>query len=1168
MNAADAIIETTENQRIAADPARSAFVSANAGAGKTRVLTNRVARLLLEGVDPSTILCITFTKAAAAEMADRLFKLLGGWALAEDAKLQTDLADLDGNESVRSPAALARARRLFARALETPGGLKIQTIHSFCESILHRFPIEAGVTPGFAVIEELGARALKREAIDRVARSDAPRNAEAFSTLLERVSGAQLREFLDDAMTGRRLFARADIIGWPALGDEAAAALLAPHIAPGDAIPDLTPADYADLLLDRIDETRLRAALELFDVVGGNPKRYFSEPLHQFFKSADPFERVKALTKVFLTGSGDLRKSFGTKATIAEDPSLEDFMMSTQARFAADLDLLRAVEAASDTRAFYQIVERCLLAYDALKNERAALDFDDLIVKARDLLKARGGAAWVLYKLDSGLDHILLDEAQDTGPQAWDVIEAPLEEFFSGAGVRERNRTFFAVGDQKQSIYSFQGADAALFQEKESGIGKKISAAYAYSNVPLNASFRTTAPILDFVDALFEPDEVKAHVTTDARIRHLCTREGAAGLVELWPLTPKPEKAPPVPWDAPLDAAPADNPSRKLAREIAVTIAKWLADGEQLPSRGRPIEAGDIMILVQSRGARSRSALFTETIRALGEAGVPVAGADRFKLTDDQAVLDLLSYSRTVLFDGDDLSLAELLKSPFFNVDEDSLYDLAANRTEARLVSALRARKDERPEWRRAYDEINEARRIGLEEGAVAMFTHILESGAPSGWRRLFERLGEPCREAVEEFLRQAHDFELRQPRSLRLFLDSVLKAGAGVSREGSELGSSVRVMTAHKAKGLESNIVFLVDAHRQPAISKAVPLLTIAGPHGDRLPVLALGDAKKGSTLDAALERARRLMRDEYRRLLYVAATRARDRLYICGVESGRGDPRKPNLSAQSWRALAEGAFERMADAGTFAIEQAGERFSQPVLRLSSAQTAAPKPDAPAAAAPTSTIEMPFLHLPAPAEKRAVIFNPSRLPGGKPRPAYSPLRQRQAFQRGVVLHKLLEVLPDINASERVAVAERLLARYSAEFDAAERGMMRDEVMRIIDGPQFSEVFAPGGRAETVVRGAPAALGGLLVSGQIDRMAVLEDRVLIVDYKTNRPPPQLVEDTPEAYIIQMASYRALLQEIYPGRKVEAALLWTFDARLTPLPDAMLDAAVRRIVTLR
>jgi ATP-dependent helicase/nuclease subunit A len=1134
MTAAEAIRETTEAQRLAASPSLSAFVPANAGAGKTRVLTNRVARLLLEGAAPPSILCITFTKAAAAEMADRLFKLLGGFALADDAKLAAALQDLDGDKTrARSKAELAEARRLFARALETPGGLKIQTIHSFCESVLKRFPLEAGVAPGFSVIDALEAARRAKDAVARVA-SSAGEDA-AFAHLLTRMNGADLRDLLETAAIARRRDFAIGPEGWGALSNGAREAL---GVAAGE-----TAGGLRLEILEEFDPSDVDWAAGALEKSGPAPASA-AKHLRRHLAAADVAARFDALLAFFTTQAGTPRKQLATQATDRIDPNVRPYLISAQEDFCARLQRLRAAQAFEDTHALYGLLERVFAAYSAAKTARAALDFDDLIVLTRRLLTGAQSAAWVLYKLDHGLDHILLDEAQDTGPDAWDVIERPLAEFFAGTGARALARTFFAVGDKKQSIYSFQGADAKLFDAKEQDLGKKIAAAAAYENVPLKASFRTTAPVLQFVDALFARREVWEGVS-DTQPEHLCTRDGMAGSVEIWPLVPREPGAPAEAWDAPFDQTSATNPKRVLAEGVAETIAGWLSGGEILASQGRPVAAGDIMILVQKRDA-----LFHEMIRALGRRAVPVAGADRMKLVEDQGVLDLLSYARAALYEGDDLSLAETLKSPFFNVSDDRLFDLAHAR-EGRLWRAL----IERDEWRAAADEIALARAVALKDGPAAFFMHILETGAPSGWRRIAARLGAPSREPIEEFLRLALDFETSHPRSLRRFLDAVAASGAEANRDSAEAGDSVRVMTAHKAKGLEAPIVFILDAHAPPNTGGKETLRIAQGPDGARVPLLALDQGKLAPAAVAAIEEKKCAAWDEYRRLLYVAATRAKDRLYICGHQrGGRKYPEASEPHERTWHALALDAMGPETE-----IDE--ERFGGKVRRIACPQTVPPKLERDGAAAFIAASLPDYLMTPAAAETRPRRLSPSALAPAEEDASYAPGRREDAFLRGRILHRLLELLPEIAPGARPDAALRLARRMGAGLAEDRIAALVAEAMRVLDDPLFAPVFAPGGLAEAAIGGAPQQLkAGLSFSGQIDRLVILKDRILIVDYKTNRPPPARVEDVAPGYLAQLAAYRALLQEIYPRHQIEAALLWTYDARLMPIPAAALDKA--------
>ncbi|MGF1542946.1 MAG: double-strand break repair helicase AddA [Parvularculaceae bacterium] len=1141
----DALEQATAGQRRAADPATSAFVSANAGSGKTRVLTNRVARLLLAGSPPEKILCVTFTKAAAAEMAERLFDLLGGWAFADDAALAAPLDDLEGPPArgERGAPALARARRLFAQALETPGGLKIQTIHSFCDSVLKRFPLEARASPGFSVLEEAAATALKVEAFDAAARM--PALAAAFARLSAVKSPETIRETalaaLGDARRLRRL--RADVEGVRF----AAALGVAPDHDPGDAIRFAT-ADPA-LAPDRL--TRLAEAF----AAGGKKAGERADELRKALVAASDDGRFAALTDCFLTKEGEPRSQLVDKPGKAFDPGAADLAAEAQAAVVAGEEARRAGETLVDARALAAIVDEMAGEYARAKTARAALDFDDLIDGARRLF-ATETSAWVMYKLDRGLDHVLLDEAQDTSPDAWDVLDGPLREFFAGDGAAAAGRTFFAVGDRKQSIYSFQGADAALFGEKEQELGKRIAAVAPYANVPMALSFRTTAPVLRFVDEAFADPEALEGVDDARPLRPGVHRVDAPGAVELWPLAPAPEKVEVSPWDAPLDARVGETPARRLAVAVAAEIADWLKTGAPNPSRGRPISPGDVMLLVQSR-----SALFHEAIAALSRAGVPVAGADKLRLLDDQGVKDLMSLARAALYAGDCLSHAEALRGPFCDVDEDALFDLAHGRR-GRLADAIAARADERAEWRAAADFIDAAR-ARAAAGPVAFFAGVLEEGEPAGWRRLFARLGPAAREPVEELLRLAHDFEAGAPRSLRSFISWATANAGDVSRDAGEGGDVVRVMTAHKAKGLEADIVFLLDARRAKRTTERI--YDVAP---DAAPVLAT-KAPSAALVEAKAAAARRAAA-EHRRLFYVAATRARDRLYVCGVEDRRtSKPAKGKpVDDWTWRDLAEAAFERLADD----VRTVGERWERPVLRLGAAAEAREAAPAPAAASKTPPLPN-FLFERAPAEAPPARLSPTRLADlvehtedARPDSAYAPAPAGgvDAYARGAAIHRLLEILPDVPPADRAGAADRLLARSAAGTDDATRAAWREEALRVLADEAFAAAFAPGGRAEAAIAGDVEVDGRTLrVHGRIDRLVVADGAALIVDYKTNRPPPAEPHDAPAAYLAQMGAYRALATRLWPGRRVAAALVWTYAPRLMALPDALIDEAFQK-----
>jgi ATP-dependent helicase/nuclease subunit A len=1160
------------NQILAADPVRSAFVMANAGSGKTRVLTNRVARLLLANTAPGKILCITFTKAAAAEMAERLFEVLGAWALADDEALIKALNELEGDAAQNRDAdVLNKVRRLFVRALETPGGLKIQTIHAFCEQVLRRFPLEAGAPPGFAIIEDSEARQLRDAALDAVAlhaHEDAAID-NAFTRLARNHNETQLRELLHNGAMKR-------------LGFDAALArfggldgVLRGCAAELDVNPQTTEEMLQAEFLRLLDTNELERACTALEASGANPKKFGAVPIKAFLAATTDAERWAALTPMFTKADGTPREKIASNATDKIDAWVRPFVDDLREQFVTQLAQLKALNIYHDTAAYLRLLSALIDAYAKMKSARAALDFDDLIKRTQHLLETADGA-WVMYKLDQGIDHILVDEAQDTSPAQWAIIEALLSEMKSGGGAGSAARSFFAVGDMKQSIYSFQGADAELFEEKEASLGKALAGVGAYDNFDLQVSFRSTAPVLEFVDALFAADGAADGLGQRGVPAHGLKRDGEAGLVELWPLTPRPDTPKPNPWDAPVDAPGASAPVKVLSRKIASAIKGWIGAG-QLESQGRKIAPGDIMILVQSRGP-----LFEEVIRQLAQAGVRVAGADRLKLVEDPAVEDLLSFAKFALLSSDDLSLAEVLKSPLYGFDDDTdLFPLAHPRGPAQsLWSALNERAGEMAKWRAAADEISAARTRGLREGPYAFFTHILDAGAPSGRRRFYTRLSEASRDAVDELLRQALNYENAHPRSLQGFVDWFTDNAGEIKREMERSNDAVRVMTVHGAKGLQSKIVFLLDAHRGPNIRRIGPVLDLArdsanAPARERLSLLAPSKAGDVTTTEEARAEIKRKAYEEYRRQLYVAATRAEDRLYICGLEQGnQKSPGDKPVTEKSWHALAQDAFDRLGDKVDTPDEPFWPDGDGALRRYACAQTAEIKqPDSPQT--PPDIAAPPWLFAPAKAEAAPLSLAPSRLADKEEAaadgvekapalsPAHSPIASDRYF-RGRTLHRLLELLPDVEPGERAAAGDRLLARIAPQIEPDERARWRDEIFTVLNDPQFAAVFGAGSRAEVSIAGAPkGARPGLIISGQIDRLVVGAEEILVIDYKTNRPPPKDVADASPAYVAQMAAYRALLQEIYPHHKIKSALLWTFEARLMALPDAMLDHAFAR-----
>ena len=941
-------------QRRAADPSHSAWVSANAGTGKTRVLTDRIARLLLRRVRPEKILCLTYTKAAAAEMKNRITDRLGKWAGMNDDALRAELVRLVGRDPQQ--ADLVRARRLFAATLEAPGGgVNIRTIHAFCESLLARFPIEVGIAPHAVIMDELEARSLQREAQQRVfdqikvGRDGAADLKQSVDYLAGRLQPEDFTALIAGLVGARDRLNRA-IEGHSGLDGMIAAIYRAFDLEPGDDADALVASACADGAFDR---ESLAGAAAVFR--GGNKTEQKHAPVISKWIEASPRDRAgelwPAYTNVYLTGNGTPRADRGliSKVTMESRADIDRIIHQEQSRIASVVEKQRALRMADGTRHLLSIGDALIRTYEDIKRERALLDYDDLIWKALALLESEHAVSWVHYKLDGGIDHILVDEAQDTSPPQWDIIRNLSLEMFSGEGTRELltedpdqeplpppDRSIFAVGDEKQSIYSFQGADPAgfatardWFDERARQVGKRLEA------VELIQSFRTTKPVLDAVDAVFARAPARDGVVEDEiELRHLPFRHDHAGAIELWPAIERRDTGDENPW-LPLDEVREESPLAQTAERIARTIKGWIDSAEPLPSLGRPVNAGDIMILVERR-----TQFAEEMVKRLKSHGIDVAGSDRMKLTEQIAVMDLVAAANTALLVDDDLTLAVVLKGPFVGLSEEDLYTLAHRRTGS-LWDALQARADDGAEpWQAARDRIAAIRARADVLPPYEFFAWIL--GAGGGRRKLYARLGVEAGDPIDEFLGLALLFERDHPPSLQGFLRWAEQGATEIKRDMEVVHRAVRVMTVHGAKGLEAPIVILPDTCGDHTAKKTPPLLWLDGADGKPALPLWPGHRDNHTERVAALKEAADAgSAAENHRLLYVAMTRARDRLHVTGWERGRKAKnaehgRKPG----SWYELIRPALGGMKDSETFDAPGGEGR------RVVSEQVAAPEPE------------------------------------------------------------------------------------------------------------------------------------------------------------------------------------------------------------------------------
>jgi len=1116
--------DAIRNQRLAAEPTSSAWVSANAGSGKTFILTRRVLRLLLAGAAPETILCLTYTKAAAAEMRHRLSHILAEWTRAGDEALDKALTDILDQ---RPDAALRNnARSLFARALETPGGLKISTIHAFCEAVLQRFPYEAGVPVNFSVIEdqpraELITRA--RESVLAGGLRGKPETQQAVAHLFEMMSDSQIETAIASALTaGRKLD------GVLSNRQQAISALQAFLGLQAGQTKAAIEAEIINGMIVPFDRFA-----DIFAIEQPKPEgNRFEDKLSRIDRfNPDPAELVGA----YLNKDGSVpQRSFPRKAIRETAPALADQILTEAERLAELSQKLKAATLFSRTEALLAVLDAIVFEYEEHKRARSLLDFDDLIMRTAALFADTEASAWVRYKLDAGIDHVLVDESQDTNPEQWDVIDQLVQDYFAGEGAAQRPKTLFAVGDPKQSIYSFQGAEPRLFGEKGRNYALAANRAEKqWNDVRLRTSFRTLPGILSGVDCVCaNPIISGALFAPEGDIAHESARHETGGLIEIWPMEAEPEVSR-AEQGWPLEPVEnLANASRRVARKIAQTIRFWIDNNIALGTRGRPIRTDDILILVQAR-----KSVFIETVRALKEAGIASPGADRLPVSTHIAVDDLLGLADILLNPDDDLMLAAILRSPLCEVSEDDLYELAANRPDGQSLWTALGRSSIET-CIRAYGFLTELRSRLDFDRPYDFFASVLYRHG--GLRAFHTRLGPEVDDVLGEFLDLALAHEQSDQPSLTGFIAAMRKSDITIKRELAERTGGVRIMTVHGAKGLEAPIVFLADATQGPG---SVKDRTFFDRHEGKPFMLYCGRSEDHTEKSASLKDAVNARNNaEYWRNLYVGMTRAEDVLIVAGPKPPRGE------IGNSWYGAVKNALapcgEEIAIEGSEDILIRYPKGATPLQeRLAVSETLVS----------VEQVETYQASVPPPAAP-VILLSPSRHDGAVRPDSFATsgenaLDPALARQRGTVLHALLQHLASVPEAKREAVAHS--AAFTLLGDETDLvGPLAREALAILNDSDLASIFGPNSRAEVsfslagTQNGMPARL-----SGRFDRLVVDHKKVLIVDYKSDASPPADRHAIPPAYIGQLALYRLAAQRLFPDRDIEAGILWTANRKL-------------------
>lgn len=1108
----DELIKLATSQQMAAsDPCRSVWVEASAGTGKTKVLSDRVLRLLLAKVNPTKILCLTYTKAAAVEMNERIARRLSTWAVEKDELLEEELAKILGPEfnAANRKEMLSYARTLFAILLDTPGGMKIQTIHSFCEDILKRFPIEAGISPYFDVLDDRNAREILQNiqsdllSMPSESLSDYLKHSLLFFT--DNISEYRFPQIMNMITENRN-----KIDSLFKLYNYDITSIITVLEKNLGISSSLSENDLKQDFLDSIDLSKLKQiTIALAQGSTEDQKRatIFTNVL-QSNLAATVYDLYKS---AFLTDKGTVRSRLATQKAAANCSFILDFMQQEAERLLITQNKLAALSVLHSTAAVLYIAQDIINRYNSYKKLYSVLDYEDLIIITHTLLENQSVADWVLFKLDGGIDHILIDEAQDTSPAQWAIIRALTQEFFSGVGAHDEEvlRTVFVVGDRKQSIYSFQGADPREFDKMYHYFQKRIQ---KFSKVHLDVSFRSTAAIMDCINILFDVPEVKKGVIpVDEHINHRPFRIGEGGCVEIFPLLKnerlKDNKDTDYNWVLPVVCEKSSSLSNTLARQIAQNIKNMVESGEILVSRNRPVRYGDFMFLVQRRNV-----FVEEFVRACKDLGVNVSGVDKLKLLEQIAVQDLISLGRFLLQPMDDLSLAETLKSPIFGLDDDDLFKLCYKRSGSLFSSLLN---------NNSYQSTAQQLKTLLNMSGYArpfeLFNYIMVK--MHARFHFVARMGKEVEDVLDEFLNLTLNFEQNHTPSLQSFITWIVQDEVIIKKEMEQNDDdTVKIMTVHGSKGLQAPIVILADTTHVKNTSLGCQFLWT-----DDMLYFPLSAANYDETCRQVKKHQIDADADEYRRLLYVALTRAEDRLYIAGYSSFEAKD-------ESWYKLIENNLT-----SNVTLVENDKRI---VYKI---EQEIPCPEEKYKASISSSIK-DYSYLLSPAMAEDPLSKPYAPSHGEDEDDFvcSPLEEKHDFyKRGTVIHQLLQYITSIEAEKIPLAAQSFLKQHLADFSVDEHNKIIQEITSLYNS--FPYIFTPASMAEVPIIGE---LDGKIISAKIDRLVINDDSVIIVDYKTNRPAASSPEEVPPLYIKQLATYKRLLEKIYPHKNIETYILWT------------------------
>lgn len=864
-------------QKQASDPNNSAWVFASAGSGKTKILVDRVLRLLLNKVNGDKILCITFTKVATIEMKERINKILASWVILDDEKLSAEIFSLTDQYPKKQD--LQYARTLFTRSLDGEFEIKIQTIHAFCQNIIKIFPFEVGISPNFEILDEKGEKSLLHNAKNEIflqSKFDVKLNKN-ITYLTSIQSEESFSELLSNMLSEKE---KISFLKIKYRGIENLIQLIAKELLV-EKFSDLQ--EINDIFLEDFDFSQISNIIENLENAKKSTDLKTLSALKEFVKIKD-FEICQSLffTKEF--------KPKSIKSILTKDfEQYHDFIIALQNKFYSFFDLVKSYKIYLATSSLLRFIDLILEKYSSLKKEKSVLDYNDLIIKTSQLLENNDYKDWVKFRMDGFYDHILVDESQDTNDRQWFIIKSLTEDFFSGESSNKNNRSLFIIGDDKQSIYSFQGA--------KPNISHEIFEYYYHQNqnikkIELENSFRSLSGILKFVDNIFQNNESFQKIGYK---NHKAIRKGEAK-IEIWPAITAPQKENSDSWQNAIIKNNSNDfcAKEEMAQRIVKYIKSWVNKREITDIKGnkRQINYGDIMILLRKRSNNFNKILQQKLI----DNSIPFRGVTKIRFSSNLIIQDLISILRFVLLPEDDLNLASLLKTPFFDFDEEKLFDcnLLKNQQKISLFAALNS--DDK--YQNASNKLKNIIELSQNLQIYEFYFNIINEEIRNKYLSYY---GENSLLIIEQFLLEIINFSSEKLTNLQKFYDYILTTDPEISIDESNK-NSVFISTIHSAKGLQSPIVILPDccfAFNKSTTSKET--LMWVDIDNEKLPIWYVRKHNKNRFIDKVKQQKIQEHKEEYWRLFYVALTRAENELYISGFGQDNDKDSWYNIALES---------------------------------------------------------------------------------------------------------------------------------------------------------------------------------------------------------------------------------------------------------------------------